>query len=254
MVLAVAYVAGLLLMTVVVLVDGTPFPDAEHAAYGAAAGLCGIAALGCFYTGLAIGTMSIVAPISATGVALPVIVGLARGEEPGPLASVGLVVAVIGVVLASRETRPDDAPELDEQRRRRSILLALAAGLGFGAFFTFADLASEQSVTWTLFLSRAVSTPILIAIVLLGVGAAAVPRSPVTLAQLVVIGMLDLAANGLFNVASTKGDLSGVAVASALYPVVTVMLAAAVLHERVRGSQAAGVVAALAGVVMIAAG
>lgn len=253
-VLAVGYVAGLLVTSVIVLVAAVPFPDAEHAAYAAAAGLCGIAALGCFYSGLAIGTMSIVAPISATGVALPVIVGLARGEEPGPLTSAGLVLAVAGVVLASRETRPDDAPPIGEDKRRRSIVLALAAGLGFGAFFTFADLASEQSVTWTLFLTRAVSTPILLAVVLFGVGAAAVPRSPVTLLQLVAIGMLDLAANGLFNVASTKGELSGVAVAAALYPVVTVMLAAAVLHERVRGSQAAGVVAALVGVVMIAAG
>lgn len=253
-VLAGSYTTGLVLMAVAVALIGESFPSAGAAAYGAAAGLAGIAGLGAFYRALAIGTMSIVAPISATGVAIPVIVGLAQGEDPSTVTSAGLALAVVGVVLASRESRPEDAPEIDEGARRQSILLALVAGAAFGTYFTFADIASEESVTWALFLSRAVSTPVLLAVVLLAVGAAAVPRSAAALAPLVLIGVLDLVANALYNVATTKGALSGVAVAAALYPVVTVLLAAAVLHERVRGSQALGVVSALAGVVMIAAG
>lgn len=253
-VLAGSYTTGLILMTIAVIAIGESFPSTGSAAYGAAAGLAGIVGLGAFYRALAIGTMSIVAPISATGVAIPVIVGLAQGEDPSLVTSAGLVVAVVGVVLASRESRPDDAPEIDEAARRQSIILALVAGAAFGTYFTFADLASEESVTWALFLSRAVSTPVLLVVVLLVAGAAAVPRTAPGLAPLVAIGVLDLCANALYNVATTKGALSGVAVAAALYPVVTVLLAAAVLHERVRGSQAVGVAAALAGVVMIAAG
>ena len=68
------------------------------------------------------------------------------------------------------------------------------------------------------------------------------------------IGLLDLGANALYNHASTIGELSSVSVASSLYPVVTVMLAALLLGERVQGIQRAGVVVALAGVLMIAAG
>lgn len=253
-VLAGSYTTGLVLMAVAVVLIGESFPSTGAAAYGAAAGLAGILGLGAFYRALAIGTMSIVAPISATGVAIPVIVGLAQGEDPSTVTSAGLALAVVGVVLASRESRPEDAPEIDEGARRQSILLALVAGAAFGTYFTFADIASEESVTWALFLSRAVSTPVLLVVVLLVVGAAAVPRTAPALAPLVLIGVLDLIANALYNVATTKGALSGVAVAAALYPVVTVLLAAAVLHERVRGSQAVGVVAALTGVVMIAAG
>jgi drug/metabolite transporter (DMT)-like permease len=253
-VLGVMYTASLAAMAAYVAATGTPAPSGRAAGYALAAGLCGIAGLGAFYRGLAIGTMSIVAPISATGVALPVIVGLLQGDRPGPVGSAGLVLAVVGVVLASRETRPDDAPPLREDARRQSVLLALFAGLAFGAYFAFADLASEESVAWALLLSRVISTPVLLAIVVVSVGVAAIPRSPVTLAQLAVIGMLDLIANACYNVATTKGDLSSVAVAAALYPVVTVLLAAAFLRERVRGSQSVGVVAALTGVVLIAAG
>ena len=74
------------------------------------------------------------------------------------------------------------------------------------------------------------------------------------LAALAGIGLLDLGANALFNVASTIGELSSVAVASSLYPVVTVMLAALLLGERVQGVQRVGVFVALTGVVLIAAG
>ncbi|MDQ4042131.1 MAG: EamA family transporter, partial [Actinomycetota bacterium] len=77
---------------------------------------------------------------------------------------------------------------------------------------------------------------------------------PATLGALVAIGLLDLVANGLFAAASTQGLLSVAAVASSLYPVVTIALARAMLRERVRGVQRAGVAAALAGVLLIASG
>jgi drug/metabolite transporter (DMT)-like permease len=68
------------------------------------------------------------------------------------------------------------------------------------------------------------------------------------------IGLIDLAANYFYNHASTLGELSSVAVAASLYPVTTVMLAALLLGERVQGVQRAGVIVALSGVVLIAAG
>lgn len=253
-VLGAMYLSSFLVMAVVIAVAGEPLPEGKYVGAAAIAGLAGISGLVAFYRALAIGTMSIVAPISATGVALPVVVGLAQGDDPSAITSIGLVLAVIGVVLASRESRPEDAPPIDQHAQRMSVLLAIASGVAFGAYFTFADIASEGSVTWALFLTRLVSTPLLIGVVLLVVGVAAVPREPKTLLVLAGIGMLDLVANALYNVATTMGDLSGVAVAAALYPVVTVMLAAVVLHERVRGSQAVGVAAALTGVVLIAAG
>jgi drug/metabolite transporter (DMT)-like permease len=55
-------------------------------------------------------------------------------------------------------------------------------------------------------------------------------------------------------VANTKGALSIVSVVGSLYPVMTLFLARMVLGERIRRLQQVGVVAALTGVAMIAAG
>jgi len=71
---------------------------------------------------------------------------------------------------------------------------------------------------------------------------------------IIAVGLLDTGANGLFALATTQGYLSLVAVLGSVYPVVTVMLAFVTLHERLAKHQLAGVVAALAGVTLIAAG
>jgi drug/metabolite transporter (DMT)-like permease len=165
--------------------------------------------------------------------------------------SAGLALAVVGIVLASRE---DDAGPADARQRRLSIVLAIVAGLGFGSYFVLAEIGSSGDVAWALVLSRTAAFPIIatIALVVLRRGATRPPGLAV--ATLAGIGLLDLGANFLFNYASTIGELSSVAVASSLYPVTTVMLAAWLLGERVQGVQRAGVVIALAGVVMIAAG
>jgi len=251
-VLALMYLSSLVVMLAFVAARGAGPPQSESVLAALAAGLVGIAGLAAFYRGLAIGTMSIVAPIAATGVALPVVVGLIGGDNPGPVRSVGLACAVVGVVLASRE---DDEGPADARQQRLSIMLAVVAGLGFGSYFVLAEIASRGDVAWALVFSRASAFPIIavLAIVALRRGNGTRPAG-LALATLAGIGLIDLGANFLFNHASTIGELSSVAVASSLYPVTTVMLAALVLGERVRGVQRAGVVVALAGVVMIAAG
>ena len=220
---------------------------------GSAAGLVGIVGLSAFYRGLAIGTMSIVAPIAATGVSVPVIAGLILGDEPGLAGSLGLALAVVGIVLASRE---DDESTIGPREQRRSIVLAIVAGLGFGTYFVLAGIGSDADVAWTLLLSRVSGFPIvaLVALLVLRRGERGSAPGRSALAALAGIGLLDLGANALFNVASTMGELSSVAVASSLYPVVTVMMAALLLGERVQGVQRVGVFVALTGVVLIAAG
>jgi drug/metabolite transporter (DMT)-like permease len=118
-----------------------------------------------------------------------------------------------------------------------------------------AEIGSEGDVAWTLLLSRVMGFPIvlLIALLVLRRGGAVRPGWGAA-AALGGIGLLDLGANAFYNYASTIGELSSVSVASSLYPVVTVMLAALLLGERVQGVQRAGVAVALAGVLMIAAG
>lgn len=256
-VLATMYLSSLVVMALFVAARGEGPPATEAVAAGLGSGIVGVCALTAFYRALAIGTMSIVAPVAATGVALPVLAGIAGGDDPGPVRAIGLALAVAGVVLASRE---DDGGASDAGQRKLSILLALVAGCGFGSYFVLAEIGARGDVAWALLLSRIAAFP-LIAIVALVLlvrirGGAATGRRPRgrEIAALLAIGQADLAANACFNHASTIGELSTVSVASSLYPVTTVLLAAWVLGERVLGVQRAGVVVALSGVVLIAAG
>ena len=250
-VLGVMYASSLAAMLAFVTARGEGPPASSHVLAALGAGLVGIAGLAAFYRALAIGTMSIVAPIAATGVALPVLVGLIGGERPGPLRSAGLALAVVGIVLASRE---DDGGAVGVREQRRSVLLAIVAGLGFGSYFVLAEIASRGDVAWALVLSRVSGFPLVALFALAALHRGATRPAGWGLAALAAIGLLDLGANTFFNYASTIGELSSVAVASSLYPVVTVMLAALWLGERVRGVQRAGVVAALGGVLLIAGG
>ena len=247
-VLATVEGTGLVLVLAVIAMTGEPFPQARTVLISLAGGVGGVMALGCFYRALSIGTMSIVAPISATGVALPVIVGVATGDSLSVLVSAGLAVTVVGVILASREAHEE------EQRAaagRLSVGLALLAAVGFGSYFVLSDAAADDSILWFLVLSRVIPVPALVAVAAL----LRVPRPPRESAvALVVAGTLDCGATGLYALANTKGALSIVSVVGSLYPVATVVLARVVLGERIRPLQRAGVVAALAGVAMIAGG
>jgi drug/metabolite transporter (DMT)-like permease len=241
--LAAVVLAGLLVLAV-----ADPVPSWTAVGWAAGSGAAGIAALLAFYRGLAIGTMSIVAPISATGAVVPVLVGLARGEHPGALQFAGIVLAFVGIVLAARE--PADAPPT---RAKAALGMAVIAALGFGAWFAGIDRTTELAgVAWTVLLSRAVQALLLLA------GALVLrPGGPGGLRgvlPLLVIGSCDVVANSLYALATQHGLLSVVAVLGSLYPAMTVVLARTVLHERVTRAQELGVVAIIAGVAAISAG
>jgi uncharacterized membrane protein len=242
---------ALAILVAAVLAGAPTEHDAASTAWAASVGLLGLLGLLAFYRALAIGTMSIVAPISATGVAIPVLVGLASGERPGALQVAGIALACGGVVLAAREAPSDDA----EARRasRASIGLALIAAVGFGTFFAGIDRAEETGdVAWVLLAARTADVALLVTAAL--VVRPAIPRAPVTLAAIAAVGVFDLLANLLFVLATGRGLLSVVGVIGSLYPAVTVILARFVLHERLSRTQNAGVLITLAGVVALAAG
>ncbi len=248
-VLFVIEVGGLLAAGTIVIVSADAFPDARHAIIGLAAGLAGITGLALFYTALSIGTMSIVAPLSATGAIVPVVVGVATGDRLTTLVSTGLVLVLLGVILAGREA--DDPDRAASASDRRAILLALGAALGFGTFFVAYDTAADASLGWAILLARLPAIP-LVGLVVWRRGLA-LPRGP-DLVRLVGVAQLDCIATSLYAVAITRGALSVVAVVGSLYPVATVLLARAVLGERLRRVQAAGVITALLGVILVSVG
>jgi drug/metabolite transporter (DMT)-like permease len=250
-VLVVSQSVALAILVVAVLAGAPTEHDAAATAWAAGVGALGILGLVAFYRALSIGTMSVVAPISATGVAIPVLVGLVSGERPGPLQVAGIVLACAGVILAAREAPAADAAT--RRSDRTAIGLALIAAVGFGSFFAGMDRAEETGdVAWVLLCARVVD------VVLLGAAAAVfrpqVPRAGSVLGLIAAIGALDLLANLLFVLAAGRGLLSVVGVLGSLYPAVTVILARFVLHERLTRTQNAGVLVTLAGVVALAAG
>ena len=238
--------AGLVLMAVLV-VSAPHVPTAHVLVLGAAAGVLGIVGLLALYAGLAIGPMGVVAPLAALSGLVPVAVGLAQGERPAAIQAVGIVLAIGGVVLASRHR--------DEHGGRASpkaIGLAALAAVALGSLVVMLRDAGRVEATWAVLMVR-VSSLALLGVLVLARRPAFSGARPL-LATLVVVGVLDAGANLLFVLASQRGLLSLVAVLASLYPVATVILARGVLKERLSGVQLAGVAAALAGVAMIAAG
>lgn len=242
---------GLVVILAITLASGSPF--FEHASdfwSALAGGLSGVLGLGCFYAALSIGTMSVVAPISSAGVALPVVVGIVTGNRPSVVTALGLVAIVAGVVLASREEHDDVEAAAAS---RRAVALALVSAVGFGGFFALTDAPSDASVPWTLVLARSAALPFVALIIARQRPTLTLPTRRLALG-IAAVGTIDLLATSLIAIANTKGDLSVVSVLGGMYPVMTVVLAAAVLKERVAATQVVGIVLALGGVGAVAAG
>lgn len=245
-VIGVSQAFSLAMLVPVAVATGEFDAPRSYLGWGGAAGLVGLVALGAFYTGLADGTMGVVAPIAAIGVALPVVVGLAAGDSPSPGQLLGLAAAVLGVLLSS-------GPELRSAGRsaRRPMLLAGVAAMGFGTVIVLVAHGSRSSVVMTLLTMRAVTVGLLLALAGVRLRRPSVARAD--LPVLAAIGAGDVAANACYAVASRTGLLSIVAVLASLYPAVTAVLAHQLLGERLSRVQTAGVVGALGGVALIAA-
>ena len=251
-VVGVSQLVTLLALTPVAALTGELDADRAYVLPAVLAGAAGLVALVAFYRALATGTMGVVAPVAALGAAVPVVAGLLQGESPSALQLVGITVAVAGVVLAS-------GPELSGRPGGATpLLLALVAAVGFGVVIVLVAEGAETSVVMTLLTMRLTSVVALTALLLvvalrrgweLGVRRGDLPT-------IAVIGAADVGANGSFAVASaTAGALVSVTgVLASLYPVVTVLLARQLLHERLRPVQVTGTATALAGVVLLAAG
>lgn len=247
-------VGALLLLVLVPLVSGTFV--AGDLALGAAAGLAGAFALLVFYKAMGSGAMSVVAPVSAlSAAAIPVIVGLATGEEPAPLALGGVVIALAAIGLVSQHgpAAPDDT-ELDVQApgvsARTTVLLGLLSGALFGCLFLLLDQVSGDSGLWPLVGARAVSVPFLLVLAL----ATRTPLRPApgSMRGIAACGVFDMGANAFLILAFGSGLLVLVSVIGSLYPASTLVLARVVLGERITRVQAVGLAIAALAVVLIA--
>jgi drug/metabolite transporter (DMT)-like permease len=248
--------AGLVLIVPAALLvggdaSGTALPGIGSALFGS----MGILLL---YAALTIGPMGIVSPVAAViGAAIPVVVGLARGDRPGTAAYLGMALAVVAIVTVGLEPQ---APTDDARHQRvstRALLLAIGSGIGIGGFMAIISLAPDDSGLWSVVWARGTSTAI---IAVLGAVVALRSRTPYLAVerpvrvQAVAAGVLDVGANAIYVLALQIGLLSVVSVLGSLYPAATVLLARFVLAERLRPMQKVGMVTAIVAAALLAVG
>jgi drug/metabolite transporter (DMT)-like permease len=242
--------AGLLLLIFLIIIRGEPLdPDRAFlpASAGGAMTALGILAL---YRALAIGPMTITAPIAATGAAVPVLVGALLGEAAAGAQWLGIAAALCGVIIASR---PDEAVSVPDRSRGASgpTMALIAAGLLGGALVAV-DRASESDALWTATLVHAAA--LLVVVSLVWVAGGSVRMSYPDLNTVLILGFLGAIGHAFFAWAASIGFVSVVGVVASLYPVITILLAQYLDREHVSRAQAAGVGLALAGVALIGAG
>ncbi len=210
------------------------------------AAVSGTLGLYAYYRGMAVGAMSVVAPIAGISAVAPVVVGIASGDRPSTWQSAGIACALVGVFLASREQARTGS------RLAAGVGLALLAALGFGGYFPPMHAAGDADFWWASLFFRLTSSTVILSAVAIRRPSLRVP--PVQLPLLALIGVGDMLGNLLFAAASASGLVSVTSVLASLYPIVTVVLARIVLAERVARSQEAGIGLTLAGVGLISAG
>ena len=244
-VLIVSQASALGLLTTLVIALGLDAPAGEVVVYGAIAGLAEAVGVAALYRGLAVATMSIVAPIAGTAPVVAVVAAIALGEAPAPTQGLGIAVAVAGVAIVS------SAPAGGSSVRRvgPSVAFGSLAALGFGGFLVAIDAASEGGVVWALLFAKLTALSAFAAVVVLRRPAVAITRRD--LPVLALIGSLMVGADALYATASTAGLLSAVAALSSLYPIVTIALARVYLHERLERAQQLGAGLALFGAAAI---
>jgi len=218
---------------------------------GAVAGALNVVALGLLYLGLASGRMGVVSPITASVAAIiPVAYGLAQGERPSSVVYVGIGLAVVAGALIGM-TRDEHSTE----GTKRAVLIALAAGACFGSSFVFYARTSAESGMWPIFSAR-VGSVLLVAIFVLVLRRRRTVVFPAHHDRLVAAsaGLLDVAGSTLILIAIREDLIVTVTPVAALAPGITVLLAWLFLHEHISRIQFAGLVVALTGLFLIAAG
>lgn len=237
-----AQVGGVSLLALVTAARGEG-PHDWAVLWAIPAALSGTLGLFAFYRAMATGTMSVVAPIAGASAIVPVVFGIATGDRPSTLQLAGIGSAIVGVAFASREQHEGG------RRLAAGVGLALLAAIGFGFYFPPMHAAGDADPWWGALVFRLTAAVVVLVAVLV--------RRPELhlrgrlLAVIVGVGCVDTLGNLLFAASSGHGIVSLTSVLASLYPIVTVMLVALVIKERIAGIQRLGVLLTLVGVGLI---
>lgn len=238
---------AILLLALVWAFPGTG-PTRADLLWGAAGGGAGAIGIAALYAALATGPMTLVAPVTAAlAASLPAIWDILANGAPRPLTTIGLVLAFVAILVISA---PDSRATAEDRLSTRVLLLSIVAGSAFAAFYILLSHVDPKAGMWPLVSARAVSLPLLFALVLGRERRVAV--APEVRGTTVAAGLLDMGANALVLAALQVGPLSVASVLSSLYPAATALLAWAVLKERPDSRHRAGIALAIIAVALAA--
>jgi uncharacterized membrane protein len=245
-VLIISQVASLLVAVPLFLLAGERPMSSDDLVLAAIAGVLGATGLAMLYRGLSVGRMGVVAPVAAMiTAALPVAYGFLTEGIPSILAVVGIACAGAGVVLVSFSPPSNDG-------RPSGLRYGIATGFTFGLFPIVTTGLPDDLIVGPVLTVRVASILSIVVLILVSRQAWRVPRR--LLPALFGIGLVDMIATASYLGAIAIGPLAIAAILTSLYPVVTVVLAALVLRERISPQHALGIVAAGFAVVLIAIG
>ncbi len=237
-----AHVMSLFLLAALALIFGERIPPLSDWLWGSAAGLCGGIGLALLYRALAIGQMSVAAPVSAlVAASLPVMINAFADGLPRLITLIGFAFALTAVWLISGG--------VGIEIRLSHLYLPVIAGLAFGAFFVFLHYGSSTSIFWTLTATRVASISGLLGYCIIAREDWIPTRDSWGL--IAMSSVLDAAGNTFYALSARMGRMDVAAVLGSLYPGSTVLLAWFILKERISRVQTFGILIALAAIVLI---
>jgi uncharacterized membrane protein len=222
--------------------------------WGGVAGLSGGIGVALLYRGLAIGPMSVVAPVTAVcAVIVPVAVGILSGEALSMLTGAGIVLAGTAIVLVGQAPAAGQVPGSARHTPAMSaVAIAMTSGVVIGFFLVALERTPASAGMWPLIAARVVSISLFGIVALVQPAAQSMSRGSAVIAALG--GTADMLANVLYLAAVRQGQLSVIATLTSLYPASTVLLARVVLGERLGFQQKIGVAGAVVAAMMIVRG
>ena len=210
------------------------------------AGSMGVLGLLLFFQAMTKGQMSVAAPVSAlTAAILPVIVGSFVEGFPGWLTLAGFALALAAIWFISQP----DGGRISLRLRLADLSLPLIAGVSFGVYLILIHRGSQDGLFWPMVSSRLAGVATMMVYTLVTRQPFQPPKAVWPL--LILNGVLDVTGNGLYILAGQAGRMDVAAVLASLYPASTVVLAGLILHERLSRLQLAGILAALAAIVLM---
>jgi drug/metabolite transporter (DMT)-like permease len=257
-------------------------PSLASLAWGALAGISGLAGAMALYLGFRHAAFSIASSISAVGsAAFSVLAGLLFGERPGALSLAGIALALPAIAAVSASTGsaesgsahpgpagpsvgppgPGDTGDTEPaggagpagrglSGHSAGVIWGLVAGAAFGLYFISLNQAGSATDAWPLAASGVTA---LVAITVVAVVTRQLkPPPPGTRWLSALTGITAAAGTFTFFLATHRGLLAITAVITSLYPAGTILLARVLSGERLTKVRLAGLGLAAASVVLIA--